>query len=86
MAVYSEKKSLKFMERAVRAHVKKLCYEYVIGYGVTVNITASHAVARGSIPRIRMQKKRKKYFLNLKIRKIVIFFCFSTRSPSLIYM
>ena len=24
-----------------------------IGYGVTANITASHAVARGSIPRIR---------------------------------
>ena len=25
-----------------------------VGYGVTVNITASHAVARGSIPRIRI--------------------------------
>ncbi len=24
-----------------------------VGYGVTANITASHAVARGSIPRIR---------------------------------
>ena len=26
---------------------------YVIGYGVTANIIASHAIARGSIPRIR---------------------------------
>jgi hypothetical protein len=25
-----------------------------VGYGVMVNITASHAVARGSIPRIRI--------------------------------
>ena len=27
---------------------------FQIGYGVTVNIAASHAAARGSIPRIRI--------------------------------
>ena len=28
--------------------------KYSIGYGVTANIAASHAAARGSIPRIRI--------------------------------
>ena len=27
---------------------------FVVGYGVTANIAASHAAARGSIPRIRV--------------------------------